>query len=61
MILSKFASFQEYPQVLHYLFTQFSISFVPLFLAHRGVAQEVSLITKRGIEAKNYEGVSSFI
>ncbi|XP_065342755.1 transmembrane emp24 domain-containing protein bai [Cloeon dipterum] len=24
---------------------------------HRGVAQEVSLVTKRGIEAKNYEGL----
>jgi hypothetical protein len=24
----------------------------------RGIAQEVSLVTKRGVEAKNYEGVS---
>lgn len=27
----------------------------------RGVRQEVTLITKRGIEAKSYEGVSSLI
>jgi hypothetical protein len=26
----------------------------------RGLAQEVSLVTKRGVEAKNYEGVSIF-
>jgi hypothetical protein len=27
-------------------------------IEQRGLAQEVSLVTKRGVEAKNYEGVS---
>lgn len=29
------------------------------FTALRGVVQEVSLITKKGVETKSYEGVSS--
>jgi len=29
-------------------------------IEQRGLAQEVSLVTKRGVEAKNYEGVSIF-
>jgi len=29
-------------------------------IEQRGLAQEVSLVTKRGVEAKNYEGVSTF-
>lgn len=28
-----------------------------LFVDQRGIAQEVSLITKHGVEAKSYEGV----
>jgi hypothetical protein len=33
-----------------------SVLVVPI--EQRGIAQEVSLVTKRGVEAKNYEGVS---
>lgn len=29
------------------------------FLDQRGVSQEVSLVTKHGVEAKSYEGVST--
>lgn len=30
-----------------------------LFAEQRGMAQEVSLTTKKGVETKNYEGVST--
>jgi hypothetical protein len=33
-------------------------SFIVVPIEQRGLAQEVSLVTKRGVEAKNYEGVS---
>lgn len=35
-------------------------SIFALILDHRGITQEVSLITKHGVETKNYETVSIY-
>lgn len=59
----KFVSYQKCHQVIYILVDciidkKFKFSMIS-FTALRGVVQEVSLITKKGVETKSYEGVSS--
>lgn len=58
MIITIFASSHMFHKVRCWFFLTILVFNLNTFLDVRGITQEVSLITKHGVEAKNYEGVS---
>lgn len=62
MTRTKFALYQKSHHVSHITLrlTDRCLQYVDekSFLDQRGISQEVSLLTKKGVETKSYEGVS---
>lgn len=58
MIFMKYALFHMYHHVCITYYSIFQCVSKKIILDQRGISQEVSLVTKHGVEAKSYEGVS---
>lgn len=57
MTRMKFVLFQKCHRVSKLLYT-INIKLILFIIDQRGISQEVSLVTKKGVETKSYEGVS---